>query len=401
MSKHAVPGGDIAGLLRRFFELKEKARRRMRKDFPIVVIQEAGLDGFWIHRVLVQQGIESHIVDPASIMTSRRRRRAKTDRIDGEALVRALLAHQRGEPRVCAMVRVPTPEDEHRRRVSRELKALTAERVRHVNRVKGLLFAQGVSGYEPLRRDRRAQLEQLQTGDGRPLPDHMKRQISRELDRLQLLLEQIKAVAAERDVLLVSAAEDTLPAPAKLLLALKGIGPDFASVLWQEGLYRHFDNRRQVAAYAGLAPTPWQKWLRRPRTGGFQVRKPQAAKHHAATCLAVATTSAGFGTQPLVPPAGRHEWSHPQDDDHRFGPKAPRCILEIRNRRCRHRGGDDENRLIGAATYIPIYRGLISPGRSGWATEPRTWPNQPWLRMVSPNPSLCPPVGGILVPCWF
>jgi transposase len=225
MSKHAVSGGDIAGLLRRLFELKEKARRRMRKDFPIVVIQEAGLDGFWIHRVLEQEGIESHVVDPASIMTSRRPRRAKTDRIDGEALVRALLAHQRGEPRVCAMVRVPTPEEEDRRRVSRELKALTAERVRHVNRVKGLLFAQGVSGYEPLRRDRRAQLEQLQTGDGRPLPDHMKRQISRELDRLELLLEQIKAVAAERDALLVSAAEDTVPAPAKLLLALKGIGP--------------------------------------------------------------------------------------------------------------------------------------------------------------------------------
>jgi transposase len=316
MSKHAVSGGDIAGLLRRLFELKEKARRRMRKDFPIVVIQEAGLDGFWIHRVLEQEGIESHIVDPASIMTSRRRRRAKTDRIDGEALVRALLAHQRGEPRVCAMVRVPTPEEEDRRRVSRELKALTAERVRHVNRVKGLLFAQGVSGYEPLRRDRRAQLEQLQTGDGRPLPDHMTRQISRELDRLELLLEQIKAVAAERDVLLVSAAEDTVPAPAKLLLALKGVGPDFASVL-------------------------------------FQVRKPQAANHHAATRLAVATTSAGFGTQPLVPPAGRHEWSHPQDNDHRFGPKAPRCILEIRNRRCRHRGGDDENRLIARATQNP------------------------------------------------
>ena len=170
MSKHAVPGGDIAGLLRRFSELKEKTRRRMRKDFPIIVIQEAGLDGFWIHRVLEQQGIESYIVDPASIMTSRRRRRAKTDRIDGEALVRALLAHQRGEPRVCAMLRVPTPEEEDRRRVSRELKALTAERVRHVNRVKGLLFSQGVSGYEPLRRDRRARLEELRTGDGRRLP---------------------------------------------------------------------------------------------------------------------------------------------------------------------------------------------------------------------------------------
>ena len=112
------------------------------------------------------------------------------------------------------------------------------------------------SGYEPLRRDRRKRLEALRTGDGRPLPAHLKAQIGRELDRLELLLEQIKAVEAERDAML--AAEQVVsPAPA-MLLNLKGIGPEFAAVLWSEGLSRHFDNRRQVAAYAGLAPTPWQ-----------------------------------------------------------------------------------------------------------------------------------------------
>ena len=46
--------------------------------------------------------------------------------------------------------------------------------------------------------------------------------------------------------------------PAAMLAQLKGIGPEFAAVLWSEGLFRHFDNRRQVAAYAGLAPTPWK-----------------------------------------------------------------------------------------------------------------------------------------------
>src|SRR5579872_5939031 len=102
MSKHSVRGGDIAGLLERFIQLQEKTRARTGKSFEIIVIQEAGLDGFWIHRVLQNEGIESHVVDPASIATSRRGRRAKTDRIDGEALVRALLAHKRGEPRVCA-----------------------------------------------------------------------------------------------------------------------------------------------------------------------------------------------------------------------------------------------------------------------------------------------------------
>jgi transposase len=94
------------------------------------------LDGFWIHRALQNEGIESHVVDPASVATSRRRRRAKTDRIDGEALLRTLLAYKRGEPRVCAMVKAPTPEEEDRRRLCRERKVLTNERVQHVNRIK-------------------------------------------------------------------------------------------------------------------------------------------------------------------------------------------------------------------------------------------------------------------------
>ena len=101
-------GGDVAGLLERFARLREKARARTGKVFPFVVIQEPGLDGFWIDRALQNEGIESHVVDPASIATSRRRRRAKTVGIDGEALVRALLAYKRGEPRVCAMVKAPT-----------------------------------------------------------------------------------------------------------------------------------------------------------------------------------------------------------------------------------------------------------------------------------------------------
>src|SRR5262245_62963551 len=135
MSKHSVRGGDFAGLMQRFAQLQEKARLRTGQSFRIIVVQEAGLDGFWIHRALQNEGIESHVVDAASIATSRRRRRAKTDKIDGETLVRALLAYKRGEPRVCAMVKVPTPGEEDRRHLCRERKALTAERVRHVNRV--------------------------------------------------------------------------------------------------------------------------------------------------------------------------------------------------------------------------------------------------------------------------
>jgi transposase len=241
-----------------FSEQRRKALTRTGRSFPIVTIQEAGLDGFWIHRVLQQEGIESHVVDAASVALSRRRRRVKTDRIDGESLVRTLLAYKRGEPRVCAMVRAPSPELEDRRRLCREYKALLVERVRHVNRIKGLLFGQGVAGYEPLRRDRRDRFEELRTGDGRVLPAHLKAQISRELDRLELLLQQIKAVEKERKALLVETGQENgAPGPA-MLLRIRGIATDFASVLWSEGLSRHFDNRRQVAAYAGLAPTPWR-----------------------------------------------------------------------------------------------------------------------------------------------
>lgn len=158
MSRHSVPAGDVAGLFALFGKLRERCEAKTGCAYPLVSIQEAGLDGFWIHRMLEKKGIESYVVDPASIATPRRRKRAKTDRIDGETLLRTLMAYKRGEPRVCAMVRAPSPGEEDRRRVCRERKALITERVAHVNRIKGLLFSQGIANYEPLRKDRRERL---------------------------------------------------------------------------------------------------------------------------------------------------------------------------------------------------------------------------------------------------
>jgi transposase len=207
--------------------------------------------------VLQSEGIESWVVDAASILVSRRRRRAKTDKVDGETLVRTLLAYKRGEPRVCSMVKAPTPEEEDRRRICRERRTLTAERVEHVNRIKGLLFAQGIGDYEPLHRNRRSRLNELKTGDGRSLPANLKAQVSRELDRLEIILAQVKIVEAERDALLEPTGGQA-STPATMVAQLRGIGPEFAAVLWSEGLFRQFKNRKQLAAYAGLAPTPWQ-----------------------------------------------------------------------------------------------------------------------------------------------
>jgi transposase len=265
MSRHGVEACDLAGLSARFWAIRDKASARTGICYPIIVIQEAGLDGFWIHRALEKEGIESHVVDAASIAVSRRRRRAKTDRIDGEALLRVLLAFKRGEPRVCSMARAPAPQDEDRRRICRERKTLLVERIQHVNRIKGLLFSQGIGDYEPLRRDRRRALEAVRTGDGRELGANMKAQIGRELDRLELLLGQIAAVEAERDAMLAREAEaeaargaQGAPARVQMLMNLKSLGPDTVAMLWTEAFYRSFDNRRQVAAFVGLAGTPWQ-----------------------------------------------------------------------------------------------------------------------------------------------
>jgi len=258
MSRHTIVGGDIAGLFVRIDELRSKALARTGRLYRVVSIHEAGLDGFWLHRLLEREDwIESHVVDAASIAVSRKRRRAKTDRIDGETLIRTLLAYKRGEPRVCSMVRVPTPQDEDRRRIGRERKVLVDEQTLHINRIKGLLFSQGIRGYEPGRRDRRERLEELRTGDGRDLPRHIKAQLLRELGRLELLIEQIKAAEAERDAVLAQE-KAAMTDPATMLLGIKGIGPEFANVIYSECLSRHFDNRRQVASYAGLAASPWQ-----------------------------------------------------------------------------------------------------------------------------------------------
>ena len=155
------------------------------------------------------------------------------------------------------MVVAPSPEEEDRRRPTRERRTLIKERIEHVNRIKGLLASQGIFEYEPMRKDFRDRIEGLRTGDGQPLRPHLKTEIIRELDRIDLVLRQVAAVEAERDVLVKFDSIDT-EAPVVLLMKLKGVGLEFATVLWLEGLFRSFANRRQLAAYAGLAPSPRQ-----------------------------------------------------------------------------------------------------------------------------------------------
>jgi transposase len=256
-SRHLVEGGDGAGLIDLLSRSRAKAEQRYGVPVKAIVIQEAGLEEFWIHRLLIANGIESHVVDAASIAVPRRHRRAKTNSIDGETLLRTLMAWARGERRVCSMVQAPSAEEEDRRRLTRERGALLEERIRHTNRIRGLLSGQGIRDYNPLRRDCLKRLEALRTGDGRELPAMLKAEIRRELDRLTLATTQLAAVERARDALIRADAEERNN-PAAMLLKLKGLGPEFASLLWLEALFRSFANRRQVAAYGGLAPSPWQ-----------------------------------------------------------------------------------------------------------------------------------------------
>ncbi len=375
----------MAALLARFLEFKQKALARTGKSFPFIVIQEAGLDGFWIHRALEGEGVESWVVDPASIATSRRRRRAKTDRIDGEALLRALLAYKRGEPRVCAMVRAPTPEDEDDRRLCRERKTLITERVQHVNRIKGLLFSQGVSDYEPLRRDRRQQFDGLKTGDGRPLPPHLAAQIGRELDRLELLIEQIKAVEKERDALLAPMAKSgEAPARQAMLMAFKGIGPEFAAVLWSEGLFRIFGNRKQVAAYAGLAPTPWRSGSIAREQGVSKAGNPRLR----ATMIELAWLWVRHQPDTVLT-----RWFHERVN--RNGGRLRKSTIVALARKLLvalwkyvTAGVVIEGAVLKRAAErsfenYAIYRDLIGPGGSRGTNRRVAWPQQPSLRMVS------------------
>ncbi len=279
ISKYRVDAGDSGTLLMLLSRLRAEVERRCGRPVKIISIHEAGLDGFWVHRLLEANGVDSHVVDAASIAVDRRSRRVKTDRVDVEKLLRTLMGWARGERQVCSMVRPPSPAEEDARRLTRERGTLVTERVRHVNRIKGLLSTQGVFDFEPMHKDRRRRLEELRCWDGQAVPPRLKMELIREVDRLELVIAQLREIETERDAALQVAssptektAQEPTPMPALIgtpggqLLRLRGIGPEIASVLSLEAFYRDFANRREVAAYSGLTPSPW-------KSGGIEVEQ--------------------------------------------------------------------------------------------------------------------------------
>jgi transposase len=256
-SRHVVEarGEELFAFVDR---LKARCAVAGHKIKRVILTYEAGRDGFWLARFLIRRGIEVHVMQPSSLPVDRRARRAKTDIIDVEMLLRALMAWLRGEPRVCSMVLIPSEADEEARRAYREREDLTGERRSIVNKIGGILATLGVKGFKALRRDRREQLTSLRQPDGDPVPQMARARIERLLDRLELVLKLIGQVEAARDaVLKKEAPADKAEQMIRSLTDLRSIGPDFATLLVREAFVREFPNRRALGGYVGLGGTPF------------------------------------------------------------------------------------------------------------------------------------------------
>ncbi len=258
MSRHRLDGGDHAELLALIGRERDRAARALGAVPAVVSCYEAGYDGFWLHRLLMAAGITNYVFDPASIAVDQRARRVKTDRIDGEKMLRTLMAYLRGEPQVVRIVRAPAPEQEDARRASRERGRLVKEQTAHTTRIKALLRLLGMAVGNPRRRDWLSWLSAQRDWQGQAVPPRMLAEIKYEHARLMLVREQLEGLAQ------ASAQADPAPAAAQmaerseLLLRLKCLGPMFATTLASEVFYKDFRNRREVASYFGLAPSPWQ-----------------------------------------------------------------------------------------------------------------------------------------------
>ena len=260
---HTLAAADVAGLKGLIEERRGRAERTLGQAVAVRVCYEAGYEGFWLARWLEQEmAIETVVLDPASLLVNRKAKQRKTDRIDATKMVRALLAYDRGDAAVLSRVRVPSVEEEDRKRLLRERQRLVKERTALTNAIKGLLKLHGIFDLEPRAAVFDAAFATVTTACGDPFPPQACREIERLAERVGLVMRQIEAVEAERDAAVRRAeavADSGAGADASIavLARLKGIGTNDATLLTHEVFYRQFRNRRELADWAGLAPTPW------------------------------------------------------------------------------------------------------------------------------------------------
>ncbi len=269
---------DMSGLLKAIGRWKQEAASAGREVARVVLTYEAGREGFWIARYLLGHGIEVEVMHAASIPVPRRGRRAKTDRIDLEMLLRTFLAWLRGEPRACSMVRIASEAEEDARRPGRERERLGSERVKLENRIENLLCLHGIAGFKPRLKSAMARLEQLRSYDGKALPEHKMAELRRLMERHRLVSDQIKQLEAERDQVKTLERPDRAERMILLLARIYGLGMETARLLVREVLCRRFRNRQALAGFVGLTGTPFHSGgMEREqgisRNGNGQVRR--------------------------------------------------------------------------------------------------------------------------------
>jgi transposase len=260
----SIAAGGLVGLA---FEIKTaKERFGLPPDAKVISCYEAGRDGFWLHRYLAKEGVRNAVVDSASIEVNRRKRRAKSDRLDAIKLVSMLIRWHQGEGHVWAVVRVPDADDEDRRQLHRDLIRLKAERTEHDNRIKGLLAGLGLS-VTKIDAGFAERLGRLRQWDGSEVPAGLRQRLTRELERRQLVARQINELESERRK---GSRDRTDPQmdQVRRLLRIKGIGKDTAWLLVREIFgWRRIKNRRELAGLAGLTPSPYDSGESRREQG--------------------------------------------------------------------------------------------------------------------------------------
>lgn len=258
-SVHKIAAGNVGRLLDLLAHRRASAERHAARELDLVGCYEAGYDGFWLARLLAARGIRTVVFDPASFPRPRRGRLAKTDRLDAEGMTRTLRAWLAGDRGAAREVRVPTVEEEDAKRIGRERKHLVEQRTRVVGRIKGLLALHGVRiAAKGIGKSLGARLDGMLTGDGRPLPPFLRREIERMLRHHAFLSAQLAEVEADRGRALAEAgAGFPFAEKVRRLATMGGVGEISATVLVAEVYHRSFASRRHLASFVGLAPSPY------------------------------------------------------------------------------------------------------------------------------------------------
>ena len=271
---------DEDQLLKLMDRWRHEAIQAGREIERVVVAYEAGRDGFWLARWLRERGVEAYVIHSSSIAVSREHRRAKTDRLDTELLMRAFLGWLRGEKRHCSMAAIPTIEEEDAKRPNREREKLVGDRTRIVNRMKSTLSRFGIRGFKPTLHKADEKLGGLRTAEGKLLPENTCAELRRDMTRLRVVREQIREIEQERQRKL-EAADAAVNGPhsmVRLIARVIGVGIETADMLVNEILTRHLRDGKAVARYAGLTGSPDESGKRRreqglARAGNARVRR--------------------------------------------------------------------------------------------------------------------------------